>query len=148
MHESEQANLHDDILYCYRFLAECYLYKNQFTISEKYHLKFLTLAKTYSNNERLEQAYACLAYMYWLWFSYLQDDILYDEQCDELPRSLREKSFEAAEKSLEIINQLEIQNRERTFIRNKDRQDIENVLALRRVRSYINIGKKHKLTKY
>lgn len=144
LNQSELANLHDDVLYCYRFLGDCYLYKNQYHISEKYHLKLLTLAKELFNHECIEQAYTCLANTYWLWLSYLQDDILYDEN-DQLPRDLCEKSLDAAENSLLIINkldcQLDIDIKEKRLNKLKDIEEKQQDLALRRARSYINIGK-------
>jgi tetratricopeptide (TPR) repeat protein len=146
LNESQSADLHDDILYCHRFLGECYLYKNEFSTSEKYQLNFLSLAKEYANDERIEQAYTCLANTYWLWLSYLQDDILYDWEYDRLPRDLCKKSLDAAENSLWIINkldyQLEIDVKEKKVMKIKQ-QD----LALRRVRSYINIGNKNFMNK-
>jgi len=144
LHQSQLADLHDDILYCHRFLGECYLYKNEFYTCEKYHLNFLSLAKKYANNERIEQAYTCLANTYWLWLSYLQDDILYDGEYDQLPRDLCQRSLDAAENSLLIINkldyQLEIDIKEKRLMKIKDIEQKKQDLALRRVRSYINIG--------
>lgn len=145
LRESERADLQEDILYCHRFIGECYLYKNQFSLAEKSHLHFLALAKRYANAERIEQAYTCLSNTYWLWLSYLQDDILYDLECDQLPKDLCRQSLEAAENSLLMINQLdhrlETEVKEKMLVRAKDRQEKEKDLALRRVRSYINIGK-------
>ncbi len=146
LNQSQLADLHDDILYCNRFLGECYLYKNQFYTSEKYHLNFLSLAKDYANDERIEQAYTCLANTYWLWLSYLQDDILYDCEYDQLPRDLCKRSLDAAENSLLIITkldyQLDIDIKEKRLIKIKDIQEKQQDLALRRCRSYINIGRK------
>ncbi|CAF3924728.1 unnamed protein product [Adineta steineri] len=145
LHEAQLANLHDDILYSHRFLGECYLYKNEFYTSEKYHLKFLSLAKSYNDNERIEQAYTCLANTYWLWLSYLQDDMLYDSEYDQFPRDLCKRSFDAATNSLIIIEkldyQLDIDIKEKRLIKIKDIEEQQQDLALRRVRSYINIGK-------
>jgi len=121
------------------------LYKNQFYTSEKYHLKFLSLAKEYANDERIEQAYTCLANTYWLWLSYLQDDILYDCEYDKLPRDLCKRSLDAAENSLLIITkldyQLDIDIKEKRLIKIKDIEEKQQDLALRRCRSYINIGR-------
>ncbi|CAF0793498.1 unnamed protein product [Adineta ricciae] len=144
LHESELANLSDDILYCHRFLGECYLHKHSFRTSEKYQLKFLSLAKSYGNNERIEQAYTSLANTYWLWLSYLQDDILYDAENDQLPRSLYKQSLEAAQNSLAVIDQLDwqLENeiRDKRLTKMKSIEDKQQDLALRRVRSYINIA--------
>lgn len=142
LNQAQLANIHDDILYCHRFLGDCYLYKNQFHISEKYHLKFLLLAKEFMNDERIEQAYTCLANTYWLWLSYLQDDILYDGENDQLPRNLCQQSLDAAENSLLIINKLDMDIKEKRFSKIKDIEKQQQDLALRRVRSYINIGNK------
>ena len=98
--------------------------------------------------ERIEQAYTCLANTYWLWLSYLQDDILYDSEYDQLPRELCQRSLDAAENSLLIISkldyQLDIDIKEKHLIKIKDIQEKQQDLALRRVRSYINIGRKKK----
>ncbi len=142
--QAQLADLHDDILYCHRFLGECYLYKNQFLTSEKYHFNFLLLAKEYGHDERIEQAYTCLANTYWLWLSYLQDDILYDGEYDQLPKDLCQRSLDAAENSLLIINkldyQLEIDMKEKRLIKLKEIEQKKQDFALRRVRSYINIA--------
>ncbi|CAF0957106.1 unnamed protein product [Rotaria sordida] len=144
LYESQLADLHDDILYCYRFLGECYLYKNEFYTSERYYLNFLSLAKQYNNNERIEQAYTCLANIYWIWLSYLQDDILYDCEYDQFPRDLCKRSFDAAKNSLLIIkkldHKLEIDIKEKRFNKIKDIEQRQQDLALKRVRSYINIA--------
>ncbi|CAF0877805.1 unnamed protein product [Rotaria sp. Silwood1] len=144
LYESQLADLHDDILYCYRFLGECYLYKNEFYTSERYHLNFLSLAKQYDNDERIEQAYTCLANTYWIWLSYLQDDILYDCKHDQFPRDLCKRSLDAAKNSLLIIkkldDKLEINVREKNLFRVKNIEQRQQDLALRRVRSYINIA--------
>ncbi|UJR20716.1 hypothetical protein I4U23_023838 [Adineta vaga] len=144
LHESVLANLSDDILYCHRFLGECYLYKNSFHTSEKYQLNFLSLSKIYGNNERIEQAYTCLSNTYWLWLSYIQDDILYDIENDPLPHRLCKQSLEAAENSLSVIDkldwQLENEIREKRLVKMKNIEEKQQDFALRRVRSYINIA--------
>ena len=132
LHQAQASNIRDDILYAHRFLGECYLENNQFLLSEKYHLTFLALAKEYGYDERIEQAYTCLTNTYWLWLSYLQEDVLYDAENDQLPKELCQKSFQAAENSLAMIEKLE-----KKSIKQKQ-QD----LVLRRVRSYINIGRR------
>jgi len=145
LYESQSADIHDDILYCHRFLGECYLCKNEFYTSERYHLKFLSLAKDYANDERIEQAYTCLAHTYWIWLSYLQDDILYDSEYDQFPRDLCKRSLDAAKNSLLIIKkldyQLDIDIKEKRLIKIKDIEQKQQDLVLRRARSYINIGK-------
>ena len=142
--QARLADIPDDILYCHRFIAECYLRKNHFLTCEKYHLNFLALAKQYARDERIEQAYTCLANTYWLWLSYLQDDILYDPEGDQLPRDLCQRSLDAAENSLLVINkldcQLEVDIREKRVVKTKDIEQKRQDLALRRVRSYINIA--------
>ena len=144
LHEAQRADLPDDILYCHRFLGECYLHKNEFRSSEQYHLNFLSLAQEYGNNERLEQAYTCLANAYWLWLSYLQDDILYDAEHDQLPRDLCKRSLGAAQQSLAVIDKLDVQLEDemkgKRLVKAKDIEEKQQDLALRRVRSYINIG--------
>ncbi|CAF2403385.1 unnamed protein product [Rotaria sp. Silwood2] len=144
LYESQLDDLHDDILYCYRFLGECYLYKNEFYTSERYHLNFLSLAKQYDNDERIEQAYTCLTNTYWIWLSYLQDDILYDCEHDQLSRDLCKRSLDAAQNSLLIIKKLndKLENdvKEKRLIIIKDTEQKQQDLALRRVRSYINIA--------
>lgn len=133
LQQAQSFNSHDDILYSYRCLGECYLEKNHYPISEKYHLKFLSFAKQYEDDERIEQAYTCLANTYWLWFSYLQDDLFYDVEKDQLPKELCQKSFDAAQNSLLIIEKLEQCQR----LNKQKKQD----LILRRARSYINMGR-------
>ncbi len=121
------------------------MYKNEFHTSERYHLNFLSLAKEYTNDERIEQAYTCLANTYWIWLSYLQDDILYDSESDQFPRDLCKRSLDAAKNSLlsinKLDNQLDIDIKEKHLNNTKDIQEKQQDLALRRVRSYINIGK-------
>lgn len=60
------ADIRDDILYCHRFLGECYFAKNEFVISEKHHLNFLKSSQEFTDDERTEQAYTCLAHTYWV----------------------------------------------------------------------------------
>ena len=119
------------------------MYKNEFHTSEKYHLNFLSLAKEYVDDERIEQAYTCLANTYWLWLSYLQDDILYDSEFDQFPRDLCERSLDAAKNSLVIIEKLQYQldtdMKEKHSNKTKDIEQKD--LALRRVRCFSNIGK-------
>ena len=133
LHQAQSFNSHEDILYAYRCLGECYLETNHYLISEKYHLRFLSFAKQYEDDERIEQAYTCLANTYWLWFSYLQDDIFYDAENDQLPKELCQKSLDAAQNSLLIIEKLEKSKR----LTKQKKQD----LVLRRVRCYINMGR-------
>ena len=77
LREAQSADLREDILYCHRFLGECYFAKNEFSTSEKHHLNFLSSAREFADDERTEQAYTCLTHTYWVWLSYLQDDVFY-----------------------------------------------------------------------
>jgi tetratricopeptide (TPR) repeat protein len=145
LREAQSADLREDILYCHRFLGECYFAKNEFHTSEKHHLNFLSSAQEYADDERTEQAYICLAHTYWVWLSYLQDDVLHDPQCDQLPREICKRSLDAAKNSLLMIEkldyQLKIDMKNKQNIKIKDLEKRQQDLALRRVRAYINIGK-------
>ncbi|CAF3606260.1 unnamed protein product [Rotaria sordida] len=142
--EAQKADLREDILYCHRFLGECYFAKNEFSTSEKHHLNFLSSAQEYADDERTEQAYTCLAHTYWVWLSYLQDEILHDSERDQFPREIGKKSLDAAKNSLLIIEkldyQLKIDMKTKQNIKIKDIEKRQQDLALRRVRTYINIA--------
>ncbi|CAF4073803.1 unnamed protein product [Rotaria sp. Silwood2] len=144
LHEAQQADIRDDILYCQRFLGECYFAKNEFSTSEKHHLNFLSSAQEYADDERTEQAYTCLAHTYWVWLSYLQDDILHDSEREQFPREICKKSLDAAKNSLLMIEkldyQLKIDMKTKQNIKIKDIEKRQQDLALRRVRAYINIA--------
>jgi hypothetical protein len=126
-------------------LGECYFAKNEFSTSEKHHLNFLSSAQEYADDERTEQAYTCLAHTYWVWLSYLQDDILHDSECDRFPREICKRSLDAAKNSLLMIEkldyQLKIDMKNKQNIKIKDLEKRQQDLALKRVRAYINIGK-------
>jgi tetratricopeptide (TPR) repeat protein len=143
LHEAQSADLREDILYCHRFLGECYFAKNEFSTSEKHHLNFLSTAQEYADDERTEQAYTCLAQTYWVWLSYIQDDMLHDSERDQFPREICKRSLDAAKNSLLMIEkldyQLKIEIKKNSKI--KDLEKRQQDLALRRVRAYINIGK-------
>ncbi len=125
-------------------MGECYFAKNQFATSEKYHLNFLSSAQEYVDDERTEQAYTCLAHTYWVWLSYLQDDILHDSECDQLPREICKRGLDAAKNSLLMIEkldyQLKIDMKQKQNMKIKDLDKRQQDLALKRVRAYINIG--------
>ncbi|CAF4627766.1 unnamed protein product [Rotaria sp. Silwood1] len=144
LHEAQKADIRDDILYCHRFLGECYFAKNEFSTSEKHHLNFLSSAQEYADDERTEQAYTCLTHTYWVWLSYLQDDVLHDSERDQLPREICKKSLDAAKNSLLMIEkldyQLKIDMKTKQNIKTKDFEKRQQDLALRRVRAYINIA--------
>lgn len=143
--EAQLGDLREDILYCHRFIGECYFAKNEFATSEKHHLNFLAAAQEYADDERTEQAYTCLAHTYWVWLSYLQDDILHDPELDLFPREICKRSLDAAKNSLLMIEkldyQLKIDIKKKTTLKAKDIEKRQHDLALRRVRAYINIGK-------
>ncbi|CAF2157926.1 unnamed protein product [Rotaria magnacalcarata] len=144
LREAQSADIRDDILYCHRFLGECYFAKNEFATSEKHHLNFLSSAQEYIDDERTEQAYTCLAHTYWVWLSYLQDDMLHDTECDQFPREICKKSLDAAKNSLLMIEkldyQLKIDMKAKQNIKTKDMEKRQQDLALKRVRAYINIA--------
>ena len=146
LREAQSADLREDILYCHRFLGECYFAKNEFSTSEKHHLNFLASAQEFVDDERTEQAYTCLAHTYWVWLSYLQDDVLHDPDCDRLPREISKRSLDAAKNSLLMIEKLDYQLRidmkQKLTMKSKDLEKRQQDLALKRVRAYINIGKK------
>lgn len=146
LREAQKADLREDVLYCHRFLGECYFAKNEFATSEKHHLNFLSSAQEYADDERTEQAYTCLAHTYWVWLSYLQEDVLHDVQADHFPREICKRSLDAAKNSLLVIeklyHQLKIEVKiKATTMKAKDLEKRQQDLALRRVRAYINIGK-------
>jgi hypothetical protein len=144
LREAQSVDLREDILYYHRFLGECHFAKNEFQKSEKHHLNFLAAAQEYADDERTEQAYTCLAHTYWVWLSYLQDDVLHDSERDQLPREICKKSLDAAKNSLLMIEkldyQLNIDMKRKQTQKAKDLEKRQQDLALRRVRAYINIG--------
>ncbi|CAF0740183.1 unnamed protein product [Adineta steineri] len=144
LHEAQLLDLREDILYCHRFLGECYFAKNQFHTSEKHHLNFLSSAQEYADDERTEQAYTCLTHTYWVWLSYLQDDVLHNVEYDQLPREICKKSLDAAKNSLLMIEkldyQLNIDMKKKSNIKIKDLEKKQQDLALKRVRAYINVA--------
>ena len=145
LHEAKSADLREDVLYCHRFLGECYFAKNEFATSEKCHLNLLSSAQEYVDDERTEQAYTCLAHTYWVWLSYLQEDVLHDPECDQFPREICRRSLDAAKNSLLMIEKLEYQlkidAKNKQNVKIKDIEKRQQDLALRRVRTFINIGK-------
>ena len=145
LRDAQSADLREDILYCHRFIGECYFAKNEFSTSEKHHLNFLAAAREFDDDERTEQAYTCLAHTYWVWLSYLQDDILHDAESEQFPREICKRSLDAAKNSLLVIEkldyQLKIDMKKKPVIKIKDLEKRQQDLALRRVRAYINIGK-------
>ncbi len=144
LREAQSADLREDILYCHRFLGECYFAKNEFSTSEKHHLNFLSSAQEFADDERTEQAYTCLAHTYWVWLSYLQDDVLHDAQCDQFPREICKRSLDAAKNSLLMIEKLDYQLKiDKQTMKIKDLEKRQHDLALKRVRAYINIGKEY-----
>ncbi|UJR28918.1 hypothetical protein I4U23_010136 [Adineta vaga] len=144
LHEAKSVDLREDILYCHRFIGECYFAKNEFQKSEKHHLNFLSSARDFADDERTEQAYTCLTHTYWVWLSYLQDDVLHDAERDQLPREICKKSLDAAKNSLLMIDkldyQLNIDTKKKQNIKTKDLEKRQQDLALKRVRAYINIA--------
>ncbi|CAF0761948.1 unnamed protein product [Adineta steineri] len=144
LHEAQSLDLREDILYCHRFLGECYFAKNQFHTSEKHHLNFLSSAQEFADDERTEQAYTCLTHTYWVWLSYLQDDVLHNAEYDQLPREICKKSLDAAKNSLLMIEkldyQLNIDMKKKSNIKIKDLEKKQQDLALKRVRAYINVA--------
>jgi hypothetical protein len=144
LREAQTIDSREDVLFCHRFLGECYFSKNEFSSSEKHHLDFLSSAQDYADDERTEQAYTCLAHTYWVWLSYLQDDILHDAQSDLFPCEISKRSLDAAKNSLLMIEkldyQLKIDMKKTTQLKLKDIDKRQQDLALRRVRAYINIG--------
>ena len=146
LREAQATDLREDILYCHRFLGECHFAKNEFSLSEKHHLNFLSAAQEYVDDERTEQAYTCLAHTYWVWLSYLQDDILHDTEADQFTRQICKRSLDAAKNSLLMIEkldyQLKIDMKKKLPPKAKDIEKRQQDLALRRVRAYINIGRR------
>ena len=145
LHEAETIDSREDILFCRRFIGECYFAKNEFAASEKHHLQFLASAQEFVDDERTEQAYTCLAHTYWVWLSYLQDDVLHDPECDLLPRQICKRSLDAAKNSLLMIEKLDYQlkmdMKKKQNVKTKDTEKRQQELALKRVRAYINVGK-------
>jgi len=144
LREAQSADLREDILYCHRFIGECYFSKNEFATSEKHHLNFLKTSQEYVDDERTEQAYTCLAHTYWVWLSYLRDDVLHDAERDQFPREICRRSLDAAKNSLLMIEkldyQLKIDMKNKHNFKLKDLEKRQQDLALKRVRAYINIG--------
>lgn len=109
----------------------------------------MSAALDYADDERAEQAYTCLAHTYWVWLSYLQDDMLHDSERDQFPREICKKSLDAAKNSLLMIKkldyQLKIDIKNKQNIKAKYIEKRQQDLALRRVRTYINIGKNKSL---
>lgn len=141
LREAQLGDCRDDILFCHRFIGECFLSQNEFSTCEKHFLNFLSASQEFADDERTEQAYTCLAHLYWLWLSYLQEDILHDSNSDLFPREICRRSLDAAKNSLLMIEKLDFQLKIEMKKKVKGADKRQDDLALRRVRSYINIGK-------
>ncbi|CAF0838425.1 unnamed protein product [Didymodactylos carnosus] len=145
---AQDNNLEDDILLSLRRIGDCYVEKNKFRLAESSFKEYLKCAQEQANDDETERAFTSLAVLYLRWYEYMQEDILCDDE--KLLQETFNRSYDAAYNSLltiEKLDKLHVEEKKKMGLKSKRRnnefmsdKDYEKDLALRRVRTYINMA--------